>query len=116
MIRRPPRSTLFPYTTLFRSHSPPAALQPLLHADARSREQPRVPSHPVAGAAVSVHPRVWHSGLDRGGAPPPLGASSAVAGGRGAKAAPRPHPPHPEDHPRALFLSPAAHPPPPGGA
>src|SRR2546430_13385943 len=22
MIRRPPRSTLFPYTTLFRSHSP----------------------------------------------------------------------------------------------
>src|SRR5256885_8719436 len=25
MIRRPPRSTLFPYTTLFRSISPPAA-------------------------------------------------------------------------------------------
>src|SRR2546429_5989426 len=23
MIRRPPRSTLFPYTTLFRSHDPP---------------------------------------------------------------------------------------------
>src|SRR2546422_10949916 len=23
MIRRPPRSTLFPYTTLFRSHNPP---------------------------------------------------------------------------------------------
>src|SRR5438132_6046705 len=23
MIRRPPRSTLFPYTTLFRSHVPP---------------------------------------------------------------------------------------------
>src|SRR3712207_7273810 len=32
MIRRPPRSTLFPYTTLFRSHLP----QPLvaLHRDA----------------------------------------------------------------------------------
>src|SRR5438876_3017780 len=33
MIRRPPRSTLFPYTTLFRSHhlqlSLPAALRPL---------------------------------------------------------------------------------------
>src|SRR5258708_18897996 len=30
MIRRPPRSTLFPYTTLFRSHrgSRPIALQP----------------------------------------------------------------------------------------
>src|SRR3712207_7046932 len=25
MIRRPPRSTLFPYTTLFRSHAGPAA-------------------------------------------------------------------------------------------
>src|SRR3712207_9127203 len=25
MIRRPPRSTLFPYTTLFRSHRPPGA-------------------------------------------------------------------------------------------
>src|SRR3712207_8736635 len=34
MIRRPPRSTLFPYTTLFRSaesvRPPPAALLPLL--------------------------------------------------------------------------------------
>src|SRR2546430_15456924 len=26
MIRRPPRSTLFPYTTLFRSHAAPAAV------------------------------------------------------------------------------------------
>src|SRR5256886_16116332 len=26
MIRRPPRSTLFPYTTLFRSHDPEATL------------------------------------------------------------------------------------------
>src|SRR2546429_2104083 len=29
MIRRPPRSTLFPYTTLFRSHGLERALQPL---------------------------------------------------------------------------------------
>src|SRR2546428_10156553 len=36
MIRRPPRSTLFPYTTLFRSH---------VEARARRREQ-----HGVAGA------------------------------------------------------------------
>src|SRR5258707_2673515 len=28
MIRRPPRSTLFPYTTLFRSHSGKMARQP----------------------------------------------------------------------------------------
>src|SRR2546430_9839080 len=34
MIRRPPRSTLFPYTTLFRSRTCPAAV---LHADAPGR-------------------------------------------------------------------------------
>src|SRR3989449_6610665 len=28
MIRRPPRSTLFPYTTLFRSHNHPSAFEP----------------------------------------------------------------------------------------
>src|SRR2546429_6498956 len=28
MIRRPPRSTLFPYTTLFRSHREPASATP----------------------------------------------------------------------------------------
>src|SRR2546429_4457137 len=40
MIRRPPRSTLFPYTTLFRSdHEPdPAALEPQGHGDAHQRE------------------------------------------------------------------------------
>src|SRR3712207_8948503 len=30
MIRRPPRSTLFPYTTLFRSFVPPLADQPIV--------------------------------------------------------------------------------------
>src|SRR2546426_5417365 len=30
MIRRPPRSTLFPYTTLFRSLRPPLPERPLL--------------------------------------------------------------------------------------
>src|SRR2546423_6055159 len=28
MIRRPPRSTLFPYTTLFRSHAQPSVSRP----------------------------------------------------------------------------------------
>src|SRR2546427_971661 len=37
MIRRPPRSTLFPYTTLFRSH---AAVAPAREHDAPLREQP----------------------------------------------------------------------------
>src|SRR6266704_1663670 len=38
MIRRPPRSTLFPYTTLFRSHAPdrqPVALMRIGHQRAR---------------------------------------------------------------------------------
>src|SRR6266403_4975863 len=35
MIRRPPRSTLFPYTTLFRS-PPPRASTPMNSASARS--------------------------------------------------------------------------------
>src|SRR2546430_13278530 len=45
MIRRPPRSTLFPYTTLFRSQRPSANLQPGNHdgddeTDARALGQP----------------------------------------------------------------------------
>src|SRR3712207_6888592 len=42
MIRRPPRSTLFPYTTLFRSQLGLAVLGP---AEVRGEEQPR-PSFP----------------------------------------------------------------------
>src|SRR2546426_7441124 len=46
MIRRPPRSTLFPYTTLFRSIVSGLA-QP---ARARRRRQPVVPRYPDAAA------------------------------------------------------------------
>src|SRR5256886_9484697 len=38
MIRRPPRSTLFPYTTLFRSEVRAAALTALVHADSTARD------------------------------------------------------------------------------
>src|SRR2546430_4183715 len=38
MIRRPPRSTLFPYTTLFRSGSDPGGSPP--HAQVAGRLQP----------------------------------------------------------------------------
>src|SRR5256885_6668699 len=39
MIRRPPRSTLFPYTTLFRSPQAEAGLhQPLLRSEAVDRD------------------------------------------------------------------------------
>src|SRR5256885_11914484 len=48
MIRRPPRSTLFPYTTLFRSHhpakSPKSAWLPVLLRSPFSR--PSLPSSP----------------------------------------------------------------------
>src|SRR5688572_31482083 len=40
MIRRPPRSTLFPYTTLFRSSRPPQA-QEHERTDARQQQQRR---------------------------------------------------------------------------
>src|SRR5439155_9309395 len=46
-------------------HPAVVAVQPVLHADARSREQPGVPPHPVPGAAVSAHPGVRDPGLDR---------------------------------------------------
>src|SRR5438034_7559019 len=39
MIRRPPRSTLFPYTTLFRSHQQPGGAA-VVHHGARSWDQP----------------------------------------------------------------------------
>src|SRR2546429_9624575 len=38
MIRRPPRSTLFPYTTLSRSHSPFARAGPVRQNGGRLRE------------------------------------------------------------------------------
>src|SRR2546427_1976646 len=37
MIRRPPRSTLFPYTTLFRSHARPANIQSVRPSNAASK-------------------------------------------------------------------------------
>src|SRR3712207_8783734 len=57
MIRRPPRSTLFPYTTLFRSH--PAAVAHRLDADRHHRAGPGpilarlhlLQTHPVYVAA-----------------------------------------------------------------
>src|SRR3712207_7031783 len=37
MIRRPPRSTLFPYTTLFRSRTIPPPREEMLHTTKRRR-------------------------------------------------------------------------------
>src|SRR2546430_17609868 len=56
MIRRPPRSTLFPYTTLFRSHRsllPYLAVAAALLAAACGDNplQPKKPADPLATAA-----------------------------------------------------------------
>src|SRR3712207_8479457 len=48
MIRRPPRSTLFPYTTLFRSPTRP-------RPTARAPSRPRPPARPSATRARAVH-------------------------------------------------------------
>src|SRR3712207_6897501 len=53
MIRRPPRSTLFPYTTLFRSN--PSGRPPPV-----PRSSPCPPSPPLP-AAVPPRPRTWSS-------------------------------------------------------
>src|SRR2546427_5670139 len=56
MIRRPPRSTLFPYTTLFRSHPREAVEEPVgrVRCDGRSEPAPRAPRRPeVLGHAVA---------------------------------------------------------------
>src|SRR5256885_12696323 len=61
MIRRPPRSTLFPYTTLFRSGLPACALCSSRPADRRaSLPDPRYPSPCArrnAGAPPCAGPR-----------------------------------------------------------
>src|SRR2546422_7936265 len=51
MIRRPPRSTLFPYTTLFRSAHP-------VQQDGASHEARRPGASPPQGGGVAVAGRV----------------------------------------------------------
>src|SRR2546427_3726554 len=51
MIRRPPRSTLFPYTTLFRSRGPELRLPDALQRRCSSRTGSSTSSWPQAGSA-----------------------------------------------------------------
>src|SRR2546422_5584584 len=57
MIRRPPRSTLFPYTTLFRSHpgGPSFALQAGCFGDIAKTELPLVQVQPGAALIRRQH-------------------------------------------------------------
>src|SRR3712207_8135765 len=67
MIRRPPRSTLFPYTTLFRSvqeislpgrpsETPPSELERVVRGST-TRPSPRLARRDCAGA-MEAHPRL----------------------------------------------------------
>src|SRR5256884_5203722 len=92
MIRRPPRSTLFPYTTLFRSR----------HLDGGSR---LVAAHVPTGRAVALR----HVGPGARCAPGPSGGQKPPGGGGGAQLlGPRAsgHPPSPAQRAN----SPADHP------
>src|SRR5436309_6177384 len=57
MIRRPPRSTLFPYTTLFRSRwrSRSDRLRRRAGASVRRRRASRSPRHPESSALGADH-------------------------------------------------------------
>src|SRR3712207_6891277 len=55
MIRRPPRSTLFPYTTLFRSRGRPA---PRIARYARRRVLRIVPAYWVALTLLAIFPGI----------------------------------------------------------
>src|SRR3712207_7238328 len=75
MIRRPPRSTLFPYTTLFRSHADERAVdpEPLGGLGELDRLQQRVLRRPRLRAAhrlpvaerEEADPRHRHDGIPR---------------------------------------------------
>src|SRR3712207_6865132 len=59
MIRRPPRSTLFPYTTLFRSRASRAAVSMV--------EDRPVPAVPAQSAPIVQAPSMWANGFTEAG-------------------------------------------------
>src|SRR3712207_7331949 len=70
MIRRPPRSTLFPYTTLFRSQQPPGVPQQRRHrgggGTGRGRRRLREPLLPLPAASRGPGREGGQQGLRRG--------------------------------------------------
>src|SRR5258707_12063196 len=57
MIRRPPRSTLFPYTTLFRSRAAASPLAALACASIELKHMPRPPGAVTASMPLPVRDR-----------------------------------------------------------
>src|SRR5260370_16104218 len=66
MIRRPPRSTLFPYTTLFRSQRAPGRFEPpaMAPGPSCSRFQERTLSGAMAGGRSEEHTSELQSHLN----------------------------------------------------
>src|SRR2546429_3570429 len=56
MIRRPPRSTLFPYTTLFRSRNSTASCSPVDAPDGTAA-RPKIPLDRITSASTVGLPR-----------------------------------------------------------
>src|SRR5260221_2941074 len=78
MIRRPPRSTLFPYTTLFRSAKIPRA-RPRARAHAHPRPRPILPD--LEGhVLLEAEGRRLVEGLDGVACRPPAGADDGPPG------------------------------------
>src|SRR3712207_7504758 len=67
MIRRPPRSTLFPYTTLFRSHPAHIGGAPVDLAGAVVEDQLVRVAGPDQGAGRGVEHALWLAGGAAGG-------------------------------------------------
>src|SRR3712207_9061057 len=84
MIRRPPRSTLFPYTTLFRSESGLSRAADAAAPPGRPGEQPLV-ELARAGARALPRPRSGPLGgerAERRALPSPIAAGAVGGGGR----------------------------------
>src|SRR3712207_7135323 len=79
MIRRPPRSTLFPYTTLFRSSDHDAERRADERRDRRERERAAHEGHDRLAAAEAGEERegvAHHRAGDAGEGAPPAGQRS----------------------------------------
>src|SRR3712207_7415295 len=93
MIRRPPRSTLFPYTTLFRSYRPEVIHK--VYVNVLSHSYQRQGRYPAAGEMASAESRNTGLGIARlararGEGFPRAGQAAGVAGVRHGRVA---HPP-----------------------
>src|SRR5256885_7490540 len=103
MIRRPPRSTLFPYTTLFRSHH--QVLRPLgdLRIQVVHEHAQRRLGEPAAAAEV----RATRGAQRRAGGGLGHGVTSAGGGGQASPLAARRRPPLAVPPPRFSVERPA---------